>query len=233
MDEQTSNTPSSGTDEQQGTETPTLDDVYKEYGIEDQAAQFQQNRQAQQNPQPQQSQPRQEPPPLAVPDPTLDPQGYRDYEQRKLQDSQSLRQTLSQVAGQLTQMQAQAVRATEEADIRKAVGVLKEKVQGVDDDMLEIALGHKARKDPKFMSLWQQRAQKPEAWNKALQAVAGEIGSKFSARQDPQLTENTRAMKAAAQAASTSRTGKGDDEWPSDQREFQKKWDSYVSSGGY
>lgn len=228
MDEQTSSTPSSGTEAPQGNESPSLDEVYKEYGIEDQAAQFQQARQ-----QPQQTQPRQETAPVSIPDPTLDPQGYRQYETQRLQDSQSLRQTLTQVAGQLTQMQVQAAQAREEADIRKAVSVLKEKVQGVDDDMLEIALGHKARKDPKFMSLWQQRQQKPEAWNKALQAVAGELGSKFSVRQDPQLTENTRAMKAAAQAASSTRNGKSEDEWPSDQREFQKKWDSYVSSGGY
>lgn len=231
MNEQTSDTPSSGT-EQQGNESPSLDEVYKEYGIEDQAAQFQQARQ-QQAPQVQQRTQETSQPPVTIPDPTLDPQGYRQYETQRLQDTQSLRQTLTQVAGQLTQMQVQAAQAREEADIRKAVSVLKEKVPGVDDDMLEIALGHKARKDPKFMSLWQQRQQKPEAWNKALQAVAGELGSKLSVRQDPQLTENTRAMKAAAQAASSTRQGKSEDEWPTDQREFQKKWDSYVSSGGY
>lgn len=229
MSEQTSGEQSSN--EGGGESGQTLDQVYKEYGIEDTAQQFQQARQQPQQEQVQQQVTEQHPVTPAIPDPTLDPQGYRQYESQQLRDSQSLRQTLTQVVGQLSNMQQNAARQQEEADIRKAVGVLKEKIPGVDDDMLEIALGHKARRDPKFMSLWQQRSQKPEAWGKALNAVASELGSKLSARQDPQLTENTRAMKAATQAASTTRTSKQDEEWPSDPREFQKKWDSYVSSG--
>ena len=228
MSEQTSTEPSSGNDATP--ETPTLNDVYKEYGIEDQAAQFEQ---ARQQPQPQQTQHQQpQQPAVQIPDPTLDPAGYRAYEAQKLQDTQYLRQTLSQVAGQLNNFQKQAAQAAEEADIRRAVNSLKEKVPGIDDDMLEIALGHKARRDPKFMSLWQQRNQKPEAWQKALNAVATEIGSKFSARTDPQLTENTRAMKAAAQAASTTRAPDGK-QFSDDPKQFQKDWDAYVSSGGY
>ena len=62
---------------------------------------------------------------------------------------------------------------------------------------MEIALGLKARRDPKFMSIYQNRHKNPAAWNAALGAVAGEIKSKVQFRQDSQLTENVIAAKEA------------------------------------
>jgi len=211
----------------------SLDDVYKEYGIEDQAAQFQQARQQPQQ-QVQQSQPAPQQAPIAIPDPTLDPEGYRRYESQRLSDAQALRQSLTHVSQQLSQMQVSALREREEADIKAARSVLAEKVPGVDPEVLEAHLGLKAQKDQRLMQIWQQRAQKPEAWQKALNAVGNELASKYSVKTDPQLTENTRAMRAATQAASTSRANDtGEKKFSDDPRQFEKEWSQYLSSNTY
>lgn len=138
-----------------------------------------------------------------IPDPAIDPDGFKRYEATRAAESQVLRQSLDTVMGKLSQMErAEAVRR-EEADIQRAVDFLAEKAPGVDSEMLEVYLGHRARKDERLLQVWNNRAKNPRAWSAALQALGNEVASKFTVKSDPQLAENQRAMKAAQQAMAT------------------------------
>jgi hypothetical protein len=187
----------------------TLDDVYKQYNVEDTAKEFQARPEPQR---PQQQQPQQnQAQPLAIPDPTLDPAGYRNWETQKHQDQVALRTSLQQVAGQLNNMQQAAVRQQEEADIRKAVDAINGQLgdSKLDPDVVEISLGAEARRDPRFLKLWEARHNNPKALQDGLKAFANKLGKKFSMRADPQLAENHRAFKEATSSTKATTAAEG------------------------
>ena len=79
------------------------------------------------------------------------------------------------------------------------------------------------------MALWQQRSQKPEAWNQALGAVGKEIAKKYAARQDPQLAENQRAMKVSRDQMATTQKVDRNERWSGmNEQEFQHEWNRLV-----
>lgn len=183
MAEATEQSPSPAPD---SSNTPqSLDEVYKAYNVDVEAQSFN----------PQRDQVQQQPPAKqeAIPDPVLDPNGYRDWQGKQ---SQFVQQSLSSLHGELTQMRAERVKAREEADIKSAVQKFRS-VTGdeVDEDIAEIAMGQRARKDPKFLAVYNNRSKNPQAWNAAVTALAGEYKSKSSMKIDSQIAENQRAAK--------------------------------------
>jgi len=192
---------SSTTAQTQPTTEPTLDDVYKTHNVDKMAEEFNARR-TEQPTQPRQAETR---PEIVVPDPTLDPGGYKVYESRKAQELQQVREALTQVSGQLNQFQAAAVRQVEEADIRKAVDTVNEHLGDakLDPDMVEIALGAEARKDPRFLTIWQNRQKNGQAYQQALKAFSGKLAKKFALRADPQIAENQRALREATSTKAT------------------------------
>lgn len=180
---------------QQTEAEPTLEDVYKQFNVEEEAQSF--------SPQPQQPV-RQESttptaPTTAIPDPVLDGAGFKAWLSQQNNQHQLLQQSLQQVAGKLSQFEMAARLQREEADISKAVETFNSHLgdNKVDPDLAEVALGAKARKDPKFRAVWEKRYQNPAALNAALKAYAKEFGSKYAMRADPQIAENVRALKEA------------------------------------
>lgn len=173
---------------------PSLDQVFETYNVDTPAT-------PQQAPQQSQPQPKAELP--SIPDPALDPEGFKRYEASRAAESQVLRQSLEGVIGKLSQMERAELARKEEADIRSAVAFLKEGVPDADEEMLEVYLGFKARKEPRLLQVWQNRDKNPKALNAALKAVRNEAASKFALKTDPQLAENQRAMKTAQQAMAT------------------------------
>ena len=197
MSEQTQSTST-----EQGTSTEaapeqTLEQVYKQFNVDETAQQFQPS--APQQP----SQPAAPQQPMSeVPDPILDPQGFKSWSTTQAKSTQEALSKLHQTQQQIYVAEMQR---REEADIRSAVQKVQEKVGDIDSDFVEIALGQKARKDPKFMSIYQNRNKNPAAWNAALGAVASEFKGKYQFRQDPQLTENLRAAKQSTQGSLTTK----------------------------
>lgn len=190
-------------EQEQSTETstePTLDQVYKEFNVEAEAANFRPQQQAPQQQQPQ-VQP-QQPPSNQVPDPVLRPDDFRSH---YAADINTLRTSQSQLASQLQTMTAAAQRQVEEMDIRAAVDSVKRAGFEADPDFIEVALGQKARQDPRFLSVYNNRAKNPNAWGKALAAVANEFKGKYSFKADPQLTENVRAARQSTQTSLTTK----------------------------
>lgn len=222
-------------DTQQGSETQTLDQVYAKFNVEAEASNFQPQRQEQQvqTQQPQKQE-------VAVPDPVLDPQGYKTWQGNQ---SQLVQQSLSQIQGQLSQFQRERLVQKEEADIKSAVQQFRSVTgEEVDEDMAEVALGLKARKDPKFLSVYRNRWKNPTAWKAAVSALANEFKSKSSFKIDPQIAENQRAAKLSIQG-SQAKTSKdlptGDERrfldnngQPLTGTAYQRAWRNYIDGGG-
>lgn len=184
-------------------EVSTLDQVYQTYGIEDQAAEFK----------PQSQQPVAQPvaaPAFKAPDP-FDP-NFQAYQSQLAQGVSTLHQSLAQLAKQQTEFQQTLQREKTEADIKQAVGKISEKA-GLDPSIAEVALEAKARQDPKFLQIWNNRAKNPKAFDAALSAVSNEFREKFTVKQDPQLVENQRAVAASRNSMATTQKQGAQDEW--------------------
>lgn len=183
------------------TETPqTLDQVYKEFNIEEQAQEFRQ------------APAREAPKAETIPDPILDTEGFRSYQQRQAEGNTALQQSLQQITGEFTALKQAANRQALEADIKKAVTTINEKLK-LDPDLIEASLEMKARKDPKFKTIWNNREKNPRALDAALKAVSHELGEKYTVRQDAQLIENQRAAKISQQTMATTKANSPDDKW--------------------
>jgi hypothetical protein len=192
---------------QASTEQPqetTLEDVYKTYNVEETAQSFS-AKPEQQQPQPQpQVQPVQDQN-IQIPDPTLDPAGYKAWETARYKDSMALRQALQGIAGEIHKERAARAQAKEEADIKRAVESVNQHLgdSKLDPDVVEISLGAEARRDPRFLKLWENREKNPKAYQEGIKAFAGKLSKKFSMRVDPQIAENQRALKEATSTKAT------------------------------
>ena len=204
----------------------TLEQVYTQYHVEDAASDF--------NPQRQEVQKATAEPSLGaeIPDPVLDGAAFKSYLAR--QDS-TVKQTLAGLTQFQQHLYVQEQRRREEADIKSAVQTVKEKIGDIDDDFVEIALGQKARKDSKFLSIYQNRSKNPGAWKAALGAVASEFKGKYQFRQDSQLTENVRAAKESIKTSLTAKESASDnplEKQLSDAKspaEFERIWERAKS----
>lgn len=187
-------------------ETPQgLEKVYADFNIEEAAQEFKP-----QSPQPPAQQP--SPPPQKF-DP-FDPNFPANME-RVSKAAAEAHGALQALQGKHTALERQLHQKAVEADIKSAVGIITEKA-GIEPEIAEVALEAKARQDPRFLKIWNNRQQNPKAYQAALQAVAGEFQQKYTVRQDPQLVENQRAVKAAQQQmATTQQKSSQQDEWAS------------------
>lgn len=174
-------------------ETSGLEKVYQDFNIEEAASTFQP-----QSPQPAQPQPQPQSPQKFDPfDPNFP--AHMERVSRAAAEAQSL---LQATTGKLSALERQLHQKAVEADIKSAVSVITEKA-GIEAEIAEVALEAKARQDPKFLAIWNNRQRNPKAYQAALQAVASEFQQKFTVRQDPQLAENQRAVKASQQQMAT------------------------------
>ncbi len=215
----------------ESTAEPTLQEVYKQYNVEEAASEF--NPQRQEPAQPA-AQPQSQNLGTEIPDPVLDQAGFKSYLAKQALETRQALSTASQFQQQLYVAEQ---RRREEADIKSAVQTVKEKIGDIDDDFVEVALGQKARKDPKFAAVYQNRGKNPTAWRAALNAVAAEFKGKYQFRQDPQLTENVRAAKQSTQSSLTAKESASDN--PIEDKlskaktdaEFSREWERLRSQG--
>lgn len=187
------------------TQTPApapLEKVYSDFKIEADAAEF--------KPQPQQQPVQQPTPQVKVPDP-FDPR-FAEYQAQLYSGMTVLNQALAQTKGELTQMRQKLSQERTEADIKQAVGTIVEK-SGLKPTIAEVALQAKARDDPRFLSIWNNRSKNPAALKAALDAVATEFQAEFTVKQDPQLVENQRAIQASRNQMATTQKTSDQDQW--------------------
>jgi len=215
---------------EQPASTETLDSVYQKYNVEAEAQTFNPQREQKQTTQPvKQAE-------VPVPDPVLDQNGFKQWAGNQNQFVQTALQSLQ---GELTQYRVEREAARTEADIKHAVQQFKNVTgEEIDDDMAEVALGQKARKDPRFLSVYNNRSKNPNAWNAAVKAYANEFKGKASFKIDPQIAENQRAAKQLSQGSQSKQAD--DTENPMEAqlkgkvgREFDNAWRRLVDSGTY
>jgi hypothetical protein len=194
-----------------GNTEATLDDVYSKYKVEDTAQEFKAQPSQQQQPQApvQPVQPVQDQH-IAIPDPTLDPTGHRAFMADQQKNFGALRQALQSMAGEIQKDRIARAQAVEEADIKRAVDQVNSHLgdSKLDPDVVEISLGAEARRDPRFLALWNNRSKNPAAFQAGVKAFANKLAQKFSMRVDPQIAENRRALK---EATSTKATGSAEE----------------------
>jgi hypothetical protein len=172
-----------------------LEKVYSDFKIEDTAAEFNP-----QSPTPANQQPA---PPQTV-TPKFDPfdpnfPAHMTAIQRAAVDAHTaLQQTQQRMTALEQTLHSRAV----EADIKQAVGTLTEGT-GINPKIAEVAMEAKAREDKRFRAIWQNRSQNPAAYQAALKAFKTELQDTYTVRQDPQLVENQRAVRASQQQMAT------------------------------
>jgi len=172
---------------------PTLDDVISEFNI---------------------GQPVQTQQPVEVPtEQTFAPQAPQEYAPQTeidVYDPNSIQsfvdnrvngqqQALNQLQSQVDQMRQKETDLQVNADIKQAVGVLTSNIDGLDPDMAESFLEMKARKDPSFKSIWDNRSANPQALEKAMGIISSQAKNMFSVKPNEQLVENQRAMQQSIQ----------------------------------
>jgi hypothetical protein len=210
------------------TESP-LEQVYKEFKVDEVANNFQPQRV-------QQQQQTQTPSFDAVPDPVIDPKGFASWQR---QQAEAFNKTASEVKQLAHSMASEQLRTREESDIRSAATefVKAASTEGIDEELAEVQLGVLARKDNRFMSLWQNRGKNPQAWNAAVKAAGKTFASKFQFKTDPQLAENVRAAKQSTQSSPTTKDKSSAN--PLEDRlneasksgSFDREWQKIVNQG--
>lgn len=204
----------------QETKLSPTEQVYKDLGIEEQAASFQPENKTQAL----QTTQTQQPQALKAPDP-FDP-SFPAYQAQLANGVTSLNQALQATRTELGTLRQELHHERTEADIKRAVGTIAEK-SGLDPKFTEVAFQLRAKEDPRLLQIWNNRAKNPGALTKALNAVADEFKTQYSVKQDPQLAENQRAVRASQQQMATTTKETDQDKWaamsPGDrQREVQR-----------
>jgi hypothetical protein len=205
----------------QETKLSPTEQVYKEFGIEEQAASFQPENKT---PAQQTTQAPQQPQAFKAPDP-FDP-SFPAYQAQLANGVTSLNQALQATRTELGTLRQELHHERTEADIKRAVGTIAEK-SGLDPKFAEVAFQLRAKEDPRLLQIWTNRSKNPAALSKALEAVAAEFKQTYSVKQDPQLAENQRAIRASQQQMATTTKETENEKWasmtPADrQREVQK-----------
>lgn len=218
----TSTEQSSSTQQQTQDSTQSLEQVYKQFNVEETAQSFQTQQQGRTE--------QQQVTEVAVPDPVLDAEGFKKYQATQ---SQNLQKALSSIKDELTATRVERLRTKEEADIKSAVERFRQVAgEDVDADMAEVVLGQKVRKDPKFLSVYTNRDKNPQAWSAAVAAVANEFKSKFQFKVDPQIAQNQQAARQSigSQSKTNAEETQGDEALFKGKsgKDFDRVWRNYV-----
>jgi hypothetical protein len=132
----------------------------------------------------------------------LDNDQWNRYLQSQQQNQSALQRQVQDLNSKLTEYQQREAQKLVEADVKKAVDLVNADLNA-DPMLVELSLEKYAREKPGFARIWENRNQNPKAYEKALKAISKDLQGKFSVRQDPQLTENRRAVRSSQQAMAT------------------------------
>lgn len=194
-------TPSETTAAPTTAEPKGLEKVYADFKIEETAQQFEQS------PQPVRQEPQA---PVSKWDP-FDP-NFSGHMQNVSKAALEAHTTLQQTRNELGTLQREIHTQRVEADIKSAVSTLTDGT-GIKPKIAEVAMEAKAREDARFRVIWQNRSKNPVAFQAALKAFKQELQDEYTVKQDPQLVENQRAVKASQQQMATTTKTSPNDKW--------------------
>lgn len=193
---------------------PSLDEIAKEFSVDEQVSQFQAH--------PQQANQDIE---QYIPDPISDPDQYNRYIRQQNSTIDNVNKTVKALSEKLSAHENRMIQQQVEADLNRAVATVNKKL-GVEAEMAEIALRMEYEKNPSFQKIWDNRSKNPQAFDKALNAVADKYANKFAVKQDAQLTENQLAAKKSLQTMNKSPSPDQNSKWENlGQGEFEREWE--------
>lgn len=208
----------------------SLEDIYKEAGIQEASPQTQAAPAQQVAPTQVQA-----PEVPAIPDP-YDQEAYRAFMANMVQNQTALNASLQEFRGKQSQIEQRTAIQKLEEDISKATEFVSQEAGIENTALAHFELNERARTDPKFKQLWEARNESPArqaAFQKALSVISKDIGKKYEVRADPQLVANRRALKASQQSSATT-----DDEGTSGGQfaklgqltgiDFDREWNAIV-----
>ena len=208
----------------------TLDDVYRDAGLDKLAAQTTQQPTTQ-------AETKTEParPDLSsVPDP-YDTERFKDFIARQAAGTTELQKSVGELVKHLTAQQQAQIGAQIRADIDKSVKAIDEIAQIGKPKVIEAYLDGMVREDPRMKALWDNRAKNPTAWNNACKVAAKKMSDEFSLKVDPDLQKAQRARKEAQKQMATTAdkdTNPLEDRLGAAQgADFAREWESLVSGG--
>ncbi len=206
----------------------TLDDVYRDAGLDKPAAQETQQHTQQQ---PQQQDTKVEP--SSIPDP-YDTEAFKAFLARQAAGTTELHKAFQEVRQFLTAQQQTARLEALKADIERSVKAIDEIAEIGKPKLIEAYLDSMVREDARMKSLWDNRAKNPAAWGNALKIAAKKISDEFSLKVDPELQKAQRARKEAQQQMATTAddeaTNRDEDRLGKAQgAEFSNEWQKYIS----
>lgn len=203
----------------------TLDDVYRDAGLDKAVTETQQQTQRTE----QQQQTKVEP--SSIPDP-YDAENFKAYLARQAAGTTELQKAVVEVTRFLTAQQQREAMQTTKADIDKAVGTINEVVQHPKPKVIEAALDGMVREDPRLKAIWENRGKNPVAWGNALKIVTKQISEDFSNKVDPKLVEAQRARREAQKQMATTSPEAPDESWEGlSQADFDRRWQQLTSGG--
>lgn len=207
----------------------TLDDVYRDAGLDKVAEQPTERAQPRTEAEPQR---RSEP--SSIPDP-YDTENFKAYMARKDAGTTELHKAVTQIAAHLGEAQKARVLEVTKADIDKAVSTINEVVKHPKSKVIEAALDGMVREDPRLKAIWENRAKNPNAWSNALKIVSKTIAEDFSVKVDPSLVAAQRARKESQKQMATTTES---DASPVEERlaaaqgaEFDAEWQRLLGHG--
>lgn len=204
----------------------TLDDVYRDAGLDKITAE----------PQPR-AEPRAEPTrtdpqkidPASIPD-AYDTENHKAWLAKQAATSQQLYSAVTQLAAHFTQQQRERIESVTKADIESAVSKIEETVQVGKPKLIEAYLDGEVRADPRMKALWENRAKHPAAWSNAVAIVAKKMAKEFDLKVDPALAAAQRARKESQRTMAT--TAADDQTNPAEERlakaqgaDFNREWE--------
>lgn len=128
----------------------------------------------------------------------LDENSVNQFVQQTAQSNTALHSELQSLNQKLDSIEQDKIRDQVEAEIKTAASEISEKA-GIDKDYAEFQLEKKARENPGFQSIWDNRKQNPTAYKAALDAISNELVGKTDFKIDPQIAENHRAAQQSQQ----------------------------------
>lgn len=207
----------------------TLDDVYREAGLDKLVTQDNTQQQRQETTTQQETKKVE---PSSIPS-AYDEENFKAFLAQQAAGTTELEKAVKAMAGYLTEQQRQAAAQATRADIEKAVEAINEVVKHPKSKVIEAALDGMVREDVRLKAIWNNRGKNPKAWSNALKIVTKSIAEDFSVKVDPNLVAAQRARKdAQKQMATTNSQDEGD---PLEQRlgkaqglDFETEWERLV-----
>jgi len=153
-----------------------------------------------------------------------------DFQQWSASQLTSVSEQLNSVTSELDSRKAAEYIETQDKAVNGAIEQIRKEVE-MPDSFIEGRLHVKYARDDNFRKIFDNRAQNPGAYAKALGIVASELKSDSQWQPDPQAAENTRAIKDFQKSANRapSQADKNDKYRGMSNAEFDREWERLKS----